>query len=450
MSRIYNTVMRHWIFYKCDCKLKTPYLNFRKCLVCKGKMVVRRRKFSCLSACGILALACLVSTVLNVCLVMVRTGRVAGLPLPRSQKSSRSYISNTSAQVVRSLAPSPNPSTTKQPINISALKRKKSVVDLAVVEQQTDWFLFAGKCAKVPINLFAGHGPKNMTPTPEDKLIHDFPDVRAGHYSPRDCTPEEKLAIIIPFRDRAKHLYTLLPCLFTMLIRQGADFTVFLVEQDLPESFNKGVVYNAGFLEALKMGDFDCFIFHDVDMLPLNDMNMYRCEQRGPLHFVAGVNKFRYKLLYGWLIGGVVGFTRQQYEKVNGFSNLYFGWGSEDDDMRYRIISTNQTMYRRPTKVGYYDMIRHMRDKRWRANVGRFGITKTAAKRTQVDGLNSVKYTLTHMEKKPLFVHIRIVVKMSEVFDTAPGYMKSALASSRLEDMKNRIKEGTVSGKVYV
>ncbi|GFR77803.1 beta-1,4-galactosyltransferase 4-like protein, partial [Elysia marginata] len=95
---------------------------------------------------------------------------------------------------------------------------------------------------------------------------------------------------------------------------------------------------------------------------------MYRCDPRGPLHFVAGVNKFQYKLIYDWLIGGVLGFTRQQFQKVNGFSNLYFGWGSEDDDMRYRIMSMNMTTYRRPKHVGLYDMIRHNRDKRWRPN----------------------------------------------------------------------------------
>ena len=41
---------------------------------------------------------------------------------------------------------------------------------------------------------------------------------------------------------------------------------------------------DAGFVEAQKHGKFDCFIFHDVDMIPVNPCNIYRCEENGVRH----------------------------------------------------------------------------------------------------------------------------------------------------------------------
>jgi predicted glycosyltransferase involved in capsule biosynthesis len=32
----------------------------------------------------------------------------------------------------------------------------------------------------------------------------------------------------------------------------------------------------------------------------------------------------------------VTTFTREQYIKINGFSNQFFGWGGEDDDLYRR------------------------------------------------------------------------------------------------------------------
>ena len=42
------------------------------------------------------------------------------------------------------------------------------------------------------------------------------------------------------------------------------------------------------------MRPFDCFIFHDVDLLPENDRNLYTCPEQ-PRHMSVAVDKFNYR-----------------------------------------------------------------------------------------------------------------------------------------------------------
>jgi len=53
---------------------------------------------------------------------------------------------------------------------------------------------------------------------------------------------------------------------------------------------------NAGFMEVRSRSAFDCYIFHDVDMLPEDDRNIYSCS-KSPRHVGAYINKWNYKLV---------------------------------------------------------------------------------------------------------------------------------------------------------
>ena len=60
---------------------------------------------------------------------------------------------------------------------------------------------------------------------------------------------------------------------------------------------------------------------------------------------------------YKELFGGVCAMTRDQFYKVNGFSNMYWGWGGEDDDMYHRLRGKNLSISRYPVNIARYHSI---------------------------------------------------------------------------------------------
>jgi beta-1,4-galactosyltransferase 1 len=51
---------------------------------------------------------------------------------------------------------------------------------------------------------------------------------------------------------------------------------------------------NIGFVEALKQRRWQCFIFHDVDLLPEDDRNVYSCPEM-PRHMSVAVDTMAYR-----------------------------------------------------------------------------------------------------------------------------------------------------------
>jgi len=69
-----------------------------------------------------------------------------------------------------------------------------------------------------------------------------------------------------------------------------------------------------------------------------------------------------FRLPYEALIGGVAQMSREQFHDLNGYSNKYWGWGGEDDDMFYRIYNIGYKISRPPFHLGRYKMSFHHRD----------------------------------------------------------------------------------------
>lgn len=140
-----------------------------------------------------------------------------------------------------------------------------------------------------------------------------------------------KLGIIVPYRNRYQHLETWTREIKHYLDGQGINYNIIVVEQDDASAFNRGMLCNIGFIHAVKRG---CtyVVFHDVDMIPVE---VDYSPSTTPVHL------FDDQLPFESYFGGMTMFPTEDFKKINGFSNMYWGWGYEDDDLRYRCALHN-------------------------------------------------------------------------------------------------------------
>ncbi|CAN9500788.1 unnamed protein product [Ophioblennius macclurei] len=232
----------------------------------------------------------------------------------------------------------------------------------------------------------------NMTEVPLEEIQARFPDVEpGGNWRPRDCRARWKVAVLVPFRNRHEHLPILFQHLVPMMQRQRLQFGFYVIEQMGNQPFNRAMLFNVGFLEALKDLDWDCLIFHDVDHIPENDRNYYGCS-RMPRHFAAKLDKYMYILPYNEFFGGVSGLTVEQFRKINGFPNAFWGWGGEDDDLWNRVHFAHLNVTRPDGKIGKYKSVPHHH----RGEVqflGRYKLLRFSRERQHLDGLNNLQYS---------------------------------------------------------
>ena len=217
---------------------------------------------------------------------------------------------------------------------------------------------------------------------------------------------QRKLAIIVPYRDRAEHLQALVAHLHNYFRHDKLDraipWTLHVVEQADARPFNRGALINAGFELAAADADYVCM--HDVDMLPIwADYAWPDCPARVCLY---GLPNPQQKHL---CIGGVTAVSVADFQALNGFSNGYWGWGYEDYDFRLRILAADLGIEARD---GLFTALPHVRN-----GVTTAGSESEAGRRNRLrieklhadgftdwpqDGLNSLKFSL--IDSTPLKV----------------------------------------------
>jgi len=160
---------------------------------------------------------------------------------------------------------------------------------------------------------------------------------------------DKKLTIVVPYRDREEHLFVFTKEMNKFL--ENLNYDIVIVEQYDKKLFNRAKLLNVGF--DFKKDTSDYFCFHDIDMIPTNADYSYPDK---PYHMATNVSQFGGNVAYPTYYGGVNLFNKEDFIKINGYSNDFWGWGGEDDDILNRVKKNGFDLYRR---TGHYNSLRH-------------------------------------------------------------------------------------------
>lgn len=151
-----------------------------------------------------------------------------------------------------------------------------------------------------------------------------------------------RLAVLVPFRERFEELLQFIPHLGNFLNKQNINYHIFILNQIDRYRFNRASLINVGFLYTKNI--YDYIAMHDVDLLPLNENLKYNYPNNGPYHVSSP--QYHPKYHYKTFVGGILLIKREHFENLNGMSNMYWGWGLEDDEFYVRIKDAGLNVYR--------------------------------------------------------------------------------------------------------
>ncbi|KAM4800355.1 beta-1,4-galactosyltransferase 3-like isoform X2 [Urocitellus parryii] len=190
-------------------------------------------------------------------------------------------------------------------------------------------------------------------------------------------------------------------------LRQQLHYAIYVVNQVNNTAFNRGKLRNVGFREAMQEENWDCVFFHDVNLLPEDDRNIYTCDIF-PAHVSVAINKFNYKLPYQGYLGGVFALRPIHYLRINGFSNVYWNWDDEDDNIATRVKLSGMLLSRPHLLFGRYHMLEEGQDQSQKQSVWRLGLRAWIHQRWRHDGINSLGYRLLSKERHPLYTNLTV------------------------------------------
>jgi hypothetical protein len=160
---------------------------------------------------------------------------------------------------------------------------------------------------------------------------------------------KHKLGVCVPYRNREEHLKEFIPIVSKFLKSKDIDFKIYFAHQVDDKLFNRGAMKNIAAKHAFEDGC-DYIVWHDIDMVPEDESCDYSFPTDNPQHIAVRISQSDYQLKYEEYFGGAVVFSKEQVERTNGYSNDYWDWGMEDDDLFWRCVKEG---YANKTKLDY-------------------------------------------------------------------------------------------------
>jgi hypothetical protein len=141
-----------------------------------------------------------------------------------------------------------------------------------------------------------------------------------------------KLIFIIPYRDREQHKHFFMRQMkYVLEDIKKEDYEIYFAHQCDSRDFNRGGMKNIGFIAMREKYPNDykkiTFVFNDVDTMPYTKNFLDYDTTHGNVKHFYGFN---------YTLGGIVSIKGDDYEKTNGFPNLW-AWGFEDNLFNDRV-----------------------------------------------------------------------------------------------------------------
>ncbi|KAL7056284.1 hypothetical protein AAHC03_020600 [Spirometra sp. Aus1] len=220
----------------------------------------------------------------------------------------------------------------------------------------------------------------------------------------------DAVAIILPYRNRHAELFNFLLRMHSFLRKRRTRYVMIVAEQSGQGSFNRAKLFNAVVREirdsavGYPLHGIDCFILHDVDKVPVSNSTVYECGPAVRQMATALASDFEFEPLYKDFLGAATAFRWEHLETINGASNIFYGWGGEDDDMLRRLRLKHLPIDRASDAEGVFFEFNRNHSRERAAGRGQLIELDKVMWRMQNDGIAQISYRLVNRMHYEYFV----------------------------------------------